>query len=299
MEFTDLPIDKESQRFKKHLSIKDNYRLIFSGIFGIGKTYFIDKFFNNNVEEFITIKLNPVNYAVSQNEDIFELIKYDIAFQLFSKNPQFEKVDFKKLFAAQFYIIENYKSVIKNLAINLTKLDRRIEAIANSVLSLHNKVQEFKESVQTDEKKDLEEFLEIFKLKTGTPREEDSITELISGLLETLKENNPGHKTVLIIDDLDRIDPGHIFRILNVFSAHLDYYSSLTEEDNKFGFDKIILICDIENIRGIFSHQYGTHTDFNGYIDKFYSIEICILYKSDVADDMQCVVLSVFHVCHT
>ncbi|WP_198537009.1 hypothetical protein, partial [Salegentibacter sediminis] len=44
--------------------------------------------------------------------------------------------------------------------------------------------------------------------------------------------------------------------------------------ENKFGFDKVILICDIDNIRGIFHNRYGTDIDFTGYIDKFYSIEI-------------------------
>ena len=44
--------------------------------------------------------------------------------------------------------------------------------------------------------------------------------------------------------------------------------------DNKFGFDKIIFVCDIENIRKIFAHKYGAEVDFSGYIDKFYSSEI-------------------------
>lgn len=28
---------------------------------------------------------------------------------------------------------------------------------------------------------------------------------------------------VLVFEDMDRIDPAHIFRILNVISAHMDY----------------------------------------------------------------------------
>jgi hypothetical protein len=57
---------------------------------------------------------------------------------------------------------------------------------------------------------------------------------------------------------------------LNVFAAHFD----INEKGNKFGFDKVIFVCDIENIRKIFSNRYGQNTDFNGYIDKFYSREI-------------------------
>jgi len=72
----------------------------------------------------------------------------------------------------------------------------------------------------------------------------------------------------LIIDDLDRIDPEHIFRILNVFSAHF----SKDYESHKFGFEKVILVCDLNNIRNLFQHKYGSGVDFSGYIDKFYSI---------------------------
>jgi hypothetical protein len=272
MEFINLPIEKESKRFKNHLLVKENERIIFSGIFGIGKTFFIDKFFENNCDEFIEIKLNPVNYSVSQTEDIFELIKFDIAFQLLGKNPTYEKIKFDKTFSSLFYISENYKELVKNLAISLTKLDRRIEAIAEPLLNLGEKINKFQEEHEIDEKEEITKFLEFFKLKKGTPREEDSITDLINGLLETLKTNDAKKKTVLVIDDLDRIDPEHIFRILNVFSSHFDYYNF--EGENKFGFDKIILICDIENIRGIFNHRYGIKTDFNGYIDKFYSLEV-------------------------
>ena len=74
-------------------------------------------------------------------------------------------------------------------------------------------------------------------------------------------------QTVLIIDDLDRMDPEHVFRILNVFAAHFDIH----ETSNKFGFDRIIIVCDIHNIRQIFRSRYGQNTDFSGYIDKFYS----------------------------
>ena len=58
---------------------------------------------------------------------------------------------------------------------------------------------------------------------------------------------------------------------MNVFSAHVDFENS---GENKFGFSKIIFVCDINNIRKIFHSQYGLGTDFSGYIDKFSSEEI-------------------------
>ena len=38
---------------------------------------------------------------------------------------------------------------------------------------------------------------------------------------------------------------------------------------NKFGFDKIIVVCDYNNIQSLFHCRYGHDADFSGYIDKF------------------------------
>ncbi|WP_051119733.1 P-loop NTPase fold protein [Gillisia sp. CAL575] len=272
MIFKELSITNESSRFHEHLSSQENDRIILSGIFGLGKTYFINKFFQDKEDEYISIKLNPVNYSVSGNQDIFELIKFDIGFQLFSLNPEFEKVEMGTFLAGQYYLIENYREVIKNLTKNLSKLDHRLNVIVNPAIELGEKIDQFKKERSIDDEKELKSFLEFFKLKKGTFREEDSITELIHYLVQTVKSNNPNKKIVLTIDDLDRIDPEHIFRILNVFSTHFDFYDY--EGENKFGFDKVILICDIANIREIFRSRYGSNIDFSGYIDKFYSTEI-------------------------
>jgi hypothetical protein len=270
--FQELSIVSESTRFKKHLDLEENSRMIFSGIFGIGKSYFTERFFKENHDDFISIKLNPVNYSVSSNQDIFELIKYDIGFQLFSQNVDFEKLDFETYFAGQFYLLDNYKETIRLLTKNLAKIDRRINAIVSSILEVGGQIKNFKESIQKDEKAELKNFLETYILQEGTAREENLITELLCALIASLKAKYSKKKVVLVIDDLDRIDPEHIFRILNVFSAHYDYQG--IEGENKFDFDKIILICDIENIRGIFHHKYGASIDFSGYIDKFYSLEV-------------------------
>lgn len=270
--FEELSIVSESVRFKKHLDLENNSRMIFSGIFGIGKSYFTEKFFKENSDDYISIKLNPVSYSVSSNQDIFELIKYDIGFQLLLQDVDFEKIDFKTYFAGQFYLLDNFKETIRLLAKNLAKIDRRINTIVSPVLELGNQIANFKESVQKDEKAEIKKFLETYTLKDGSPREENLITELLCALIESLKAKHSKKKVVLVIDDLDRIDPEHIFRILNVFSAHYDYQG--IDGENKFDFDKVILICDIENIRGIFHHKYGLETDFSGYIDKFYSLEI-------------------------
>ena len=58
-----------------------------------------------------------------------------------------------------------------------------------------------------------------------------------------------------------------MFRIFNIFSAHQDWKTN----QNKFGFDKVIVVCDVLNIRYIYEHRYGRNVDFVGYINKFYS----------------------------
>src|SRR5699024_5526655 len=101
--------------------------------------------------------------------------------------------------------------------------------------------------------------------------ENDSLTQLLFEIVNRLKESS-GKKAVLIIDDLDRLDPEHIFRLFNIFSAHNQSFGEENEE-NKFGFDKTIFVCDLENIRKIYHHKYGAEVDFKGYINKFYSTE--------------------------
>ena len=76
---------------------------------------------------------------------------------------------------------------------------------------------------------------------------------------------------------MDRIDPAHIFRILNVFSAYWDIQDYSEQKlaygnpQNKYNFDKILLVCHFQNVRNIFHHFYGDKTDFTGYIHKFSS----------------------------
>ncbi len=48
-------------------------------------------------KEYFPIFINPVNYSIASNEDIFELIKFDILFQILSRDViVFEKLNFPK-----------------------------------------------------------------------------------------------------------------------------------------------------------------------------------------------------------
>jgi predicted NACHT family NTPase len=64
--------------FKSSIDLEDNHRIIFSAKFGAGKTYFLKKFFQKYSDDYEPIFLYPVNYQVSANEDIFELVEVSL-----------------------------------------------------------------------------------------------------------------------------------------------------------------------------------------------------------------------------
>lgn len=75
------------------------------------------------------------------------------------------------------------------------------------------------------------------------------------------------------------MDPAHLFRILNIFSAHIDRVYQYKDENtsypellpNKFGFDNIITVFDYDKTKNIFHHFYGQQANYEGYINKFTS----------------------------
>ncbi|AEL27031.1 P-loop NTPase fold protein [Cyclobacterium marinum] len=266
MEF-ELEIPKK--QFIEHLGIDHNHRIVFSGAFGTGKTYFLERFFKKH-ESYEAIHLFPVNYSVASNEDIFELIKYDILFKLLEEDLDFQKVKIDKGTFLPFFLGNHGTQIIPFLLGVIPKVGGSLKEIALGLIDLDKKFnKEFKEANLTDQDRIISYLAELTK-NQGSIKEEDFYTQLICSLVNQLKEK--GKEIVLIIDDLDRIDPEHIFRILNVLAAHVDVKKD--GDQNKFDFSKIILVCDIENIRKIFSNRYGADVDFSGYIDKFYSRSI-------------------------
>jgi hypothetical protein len=264
-----IDITSEIERFQNHVNLADNNQMIFSGIFGIGKTYFLKEFFKQKSEHYELFLLSPVNYSISNNDDIIDYIKYDIAFELLGKNLEYEKSDFSELLTAQFYLKDNFLDTMSLLAKSGGDIGKAFSDIYENLKILVNNIKKHNSDIQIDEKEELIDFLKELTARNNSIYEENRITELISGLIKKLKENSK--EVVLVIDDLDRLDPEHIFRILNVFACHFDIEKF---KGNKFGFHKIILVCDIENIRNLFHSKYGSNVDFSGYIDKFYSREI-------------------------
>lgn len=264
-------IKNESQRFLQFLQEENNNNIIFSGIYGIGKSYFINDFFNNqHSKEYIPIILTPVNYSVANNEDIFEYIKADILLQLLEKVPcDFNNIQITSSVATYFYINNNLDILIGNILSTAEKVCFQTDIIGQ-LLKLRDSIKEFQKGNSISEDEEIKKFITGLSQKQGSIYESNIITQIIQTLISNAKKKGK-KESVLIIDDLDRIDPEHIFRILNILSAHDDFCRT---NEHKFKFDKTILVCDIENIRKIFHAKYGADVDFSGYIDKFYSKEI-------------------------
>jgi len=285
--------------FDEHIRDDFNERILFSAPFGAGKSTFLKNYFVAQ-DDMVVLKLYPVNYAIAQNQDVFELIKYDLLYELLSQYPddiQLEKEEYSWLLLSQMFVMHHMKAdlplkLILKAAKAVTGAPVPEKEAVDEVTKLLSDFSEFKGKMETSELAQLNAYVRSFRDKTGHAHEADHITELIISMLERVKAkkqqvinaekeeeeteaNEKPVRTILLIDDLDRLDPDHVFRLFNVFSAH---YEEVTES-NKFGFDKIIFVCDVNNVQQMFHHRYGIGVEFNGYIDKFYSSEV---FKFDI-----------------
>lgn len=251
-----IPLDKEIERFQTHL--QDNPRVIFSAKYGDGKSFFLKSFEENTKDDIRIITLHPINYAIASNEDIFEYIKRDIIVQL-QDDGIYEAMDMDAL-SGSLFSMENTLDLVDFL-ISLVPIPK----LGSDMISkLIRKGAEIKRDYDKS-KTSYSRYTSTFTSQRGGIYEHDAYSALIEKVIERIR--NQGKRAILLIEDLDRIDPAHLFRILNVFGAHLDDVSS----SNKFGFDNIIVVMDYEITEHIFHHFYGEHANYPGYMNKFMS----------------------------
>lgn len=269
-----IPIDSQLENFKQYLD--NNRRCILSSRFGNGKSYFLSKFIEKNSENYLFIPIYPVNYQVMDNKDIFELIKRDILIRLLSNEDiKIDGLDNKKTSLLWHFLKTKLLGTIADILEVTPDITLPVGAGIDIGINIGNAIKKIREIIKRykdrkkDETKDVpNDYINSFDKLMGSIYEFDTISQLITEIIYEYKRHNSNKKVVLVIEDLDRIDPAHIFRILNVFSAHFDRYDTLSAKeelkdwDNKFGFDKIVLVCDIENIKNIYHHVYGEKTDF-------------------------------------
>ena len=124
-------------------------------------------------------------------------ISNEVAFSFFLQN-KFSTVSEALLPFLQ--VLDSSSSVVKGVVAGLSGL--------KMLQTLKVKYKEWKNEFNEPEK--IEDY--IIKNK-GSIYENDAITEIIRGGIESYKRNNPRKKVVLIIEDLDRID-------LHTYSAY-------------------------------------------------------------------------------
>lgn len=264
-----IDISGNLNNFAQYLEKTD--RIILSAKFDDGKTYLLNKLRNDAVmkDEYEFFTIYPVNYSVAKNEDVFEYIKRDIIVQFYEKKL-LEKIDLNALFGSEF-TFDDLTSVVSFL---LSCVPTG-EFYNNVFKKFLEKKEEYEEKKHTVDK-----YLSRFANAAGCIYEEDGYTKLIRRAIKWISQDhslNGGEwkakKPVLIIEDLDRLDPKHLFRILNVVSAHIDDSNRPDIVGNKFGFNNIVLVMDYDVTKHIFHHFYGEQACYEGYMSKFLSRE--------------------------
>lgn len=269
IDLKEIDLREKIDDFSQYLATTD--RIILSAKFGDGKTYFLNQLRQDErlSKEYKFFTIYPVNYSVAKNEDVFEYIKRDIILQL-NKEGLLDKVDIDEVFDSLFSF-DDVRAVVSFL-LSFVPGGSFYDKIFNK---FWEKKKEYEEKKHTADK-----YLSSFTQKQGSIYEEDGYTLLIRNAINWMKQdhalNGPewnGKKAVLIIEDLDRLDPKHLFRILNVLSAHIDDTTSPDIVTNKFGFSNIVIVMDYETTKHIFNHFYGKDACYEGYMSKFLSRE--------------------------
>ena len=235
------------------MDTKDNNKIFFSGKFGSGKTYFLNEFFKEKEEEYQVFHLYPSLYYIEGDKDIFDLIKADILLKILNLNNSTVSVTEENVKNGANLSSEDLKNVLCSIP-HLGKPLKEWVTFYETIKNTHG--------IKKSKEKEMEKYIDSVQ--------SDTVSHFINTKIKELKNQ----KSVLIIDDLDRLFPEHIFRILNLLS------SQGHEDVAPFGFDHLIVVGDYENIRNIYHHKYGC-CDFDGYMSKFYSKEIFFFYNQD------------------
>lgn len=271
-----IPLDGVIKEFEKHL--KSHPRTILSARFGDGKSFFLAAAEKKLQNRYAFLKIYPVNYQVAENQDIFEYIKRDLLFQMYGQGMVPDDYEIPDSIASFFFLRNNWEEFAEEILQELSYFDasNTIKATlgaARFLKAMKKKYDAFKKNGGGINAM-LDAFMAEFD-KKGI-YEADPVTAILCDLIKEWKRTHSRRKVCLVFEDMDRIDPAHIFRILNVISAQIDYgykYGVSPRNDslmgNKFGVDNIVVCLDYNNLKHIFHHFYGQKACFEGYINKF------------------------------
>lgn len=278
-----IPVDSAIRDFQEHLLCHP--RTILSAKYGDGKSFFLNAFEKDKEvrKKFKLITVYPINYQVLENQDVFDVIKYDILLQMGLNDMLDESIDISSRDAFLFCLKTKGMDLVDSLFEVASGIEgapkvKAIGKVGGVLTKVTNRIKEAVKEYKEYKNGDLgvlDKYLE--KVERISVYEEDPITKIIQNGIATWKKKRGNGKkhVVLLFEDMDRIDPAHLFRILNIFSAHMDFNyryglnpgSSLV--GNKFGVDNVVIVIHYENLKSIFHHFYGSRTCFEGYIHKF------------------------------
>lgn len=237
-------------------------RVVLSAGFGDGKTYFLKRFEETYEKDYHFITIYPAQYIVSSNESIIEYVKRDILFQLIDKELVTEELDLVGILRDAMESVD-INEVLEFFASK--PVARMLGKAIDGIKILQNKLDQHTLSAN--------KYLDSFLSVKGGLYENDAFTCLIRRCFDRIREKD-GKELVLVIEDLDRIAPVNVFTLLNIFGSHFDrhYVVGEGEEENKFGFDRLVTVMDYENIRLLYNHMFGDEeqqSGFEGYMAKY------------------------------
>lgn len=254
-----IDITQNLKDFKHKLEMEP--RVILSAGFGDGKTYFLKKFEEVYSDEYHCFTIYPAQYVIGTNEAIFEYIKRDLLYQIVDRGVIAEGFDLVGMLREMM----EYVDITEVLSFFMS---RPIASV------LGNTIKDIRTLMKKAERHSVSasKYLDSFFSVRGGLYENDAYTCLIRKCFDKLREQD-NKQIVLIIEDLDRIDPGNIFSILNIFGSHFDrhYVVGDEEQENKFGVDRLITVMDYDNLKTLYNIQYGEEAEgnFDGYIAKY------------------------------
>ncbi len=182
-----IPLDNVKSDFQSQLEIEGNSRLLFSGRFGVGKTFFLKSFFKDYAASYEVFHLFPVNYQIHSNEDILELIKYDILVSLLDKDQKiFKRNDLQSLIDLQRLLYIWGKDNIKEIGLTSISLIPKLGRPLAEISGLINQFINFKNKIEKGEQGFVEKYLS--DLSKQDISETDYLSELLRNKIQTIKD---------------------------------------------------------------------------------------------------------------
>ena len=130
----------EAERFETFFALPDNHRILFSGKYGSGKTFFLHELFTTRKkDEYETFHLFPTNYAIAQNEDVVKLLQFDILYELLEKGylASSEKMFSTKETMASF-VQSNLPKIIKDVVSHCGKIGKKMSDVFDTYTQSKN-----------------------------------------------------------------------------------------------------------------------------------------------------------------